>query len=562
MDLDISDNVLLVGEANFSFTLSLLDYCDAKHIYTSCYETKEEAIRKYGADCVESNLKLLKIRLNDNQILFNVDACNLIQYFKDLKFQRIIFMFPHVSGRSNLKKNRALIEKFFTSTKNVLKSFNVEEIDLFKNNKRSNKKSFTQSAVYIALSKGQGGTRFEEDESKRNIKDSWIVNYLAQKCQFLLTKCEKLNEDDFHFYKSTGFRSQGKSFCTKSGLVHKFEPSFPHDFDIDSILESEKNNQENTLPHMSRFNARFLRLEEFFKQNERESNDLRNNKNTNSEANLHFIIHPFVEFKKLLVDHLEKSSNLRVKCVKNNPSELMNECHINSLFEKFLKLEVDDLPSKDSINIFSGLIVKRANATLDSHPQTELNCLEFQLLIHFENGTHLINEIRKSLKVFFDSFSCKDFYAIEEVGDKFQCKIDLTEFFKQYFNISDKRLLFTNDKRNFDKQLNTNNEKFCLSYKICPFVIETCKWTHDLSFWCDKNFNYNEFLDTIRDSCFDLVRKIELIDKYEDKLSNRRALCFRFFYESCDRSLNWSKTTQIQYFLRHRLTTQNKLELR
>jgi hypothetical protein len=201
MEKNINDNTLLVGEANFSFTLSILKYCDPKYITTSCYEEKELALKKYGRECVSQNLFELSKHLSDSQILFGIDATRLIEYFPNKKFSRVIFMFPHVGGKSNIRKNRELIYGFLISSQQVLKN---------------------NSAVYIILANGQGGTSFEKDPKKKNNKDSWTINEIAQTTGLILTECVELREENFQSYVSTGFRSQNKSFKTQ-GLIHKFE---------------------------------------------------------------------------------------------------------------------------------------------------------------------------------------------------------------------------------------------------------------------------------------------------------------------------------------------------
>ncbi len=121
MESGIDGDILLLGEANFSFTLSLLNYCNPRLVTTTCYESRMKAEERYGKDILGNNLNRLAA-LNCENVLFEIDACYLKENFgsSSKKFTRIIFMFPHVSGRSNLKKNRILINDFFKSARDVL----------------------------------------------------------------------------------------------------------------------------------------------------------------------------------------------------------------------------------------------------------------------------------------------------------------------------------------------------------------------------------------------------------------------------------------------------------
>ncbi|RNA06460.1 ferredoxin-fold anticodon-binding domain-containing 1 -like protein [Brachionus plicatilis] len=210
---------MLLGEANFSFTISFLNYCEPKFITTTCFESKDQLV-KYNPELVQNNLNKLS-ELNVFP-LFAIDACNLEKHFAREKFDRVIFMFPHVSGRSNLKKNRDLMNRFFISCKNVLADEN--------------------SAIFVSLAKGQGGTSFEMEPEKRLNKDSWTINEIAQKNDFILTDCFEFKKDKFPYYVSTGFRNQHRSFLTQSGLVHKFQLSTKfQNFDLNHPIKLIEN---------------------------------------------------------------------------------------------------------------------------------------------------------------------------------------------------------------------------------------------------------------------------------------------------------------------------------
>ena len=96
MELNINSHVLLLGEANFSFTLSLLKFCESKYITTSCYESKNDLLNRYNRDLIEFNLTELLNRYNLIP-LYEIDACSLEKHFPNQKLDSIIFIFKNFS---------------------------------------------------------------------------------------------------------------------------------------------------------------------------------------------------------------------------------------------------------------------------------------------------------------------------------------------------------------------------------------------------------------------------------------------------------------------------------
>jgi 25S rRNA (uracil2634-N3)-methyltransferase len=96
----VSDNILLIGEGNFSFAVALLQHPPAPlehlpppNITATVYDTEGECYAKYpdAEPCVRM------LREKGAQVLFGVDASKLekTSALKGRVFDRIVWNFPH-----------------------------------------------------------------------------------------------------------------------------------------------------------------------------------------------------------------------------------------------------------------------------------------------------------------------------------------------------------------------------------------------------------------------------------------------------------------------------------
>lgn len=108
----LGSNILILGDGNLTFSLSLSRIFPDKYIIATVYEEESEWRKKY-ADYNADVLDKIKDECKNTKVVFKVDALDFEKVSKNTKFTDIIFNFPHYGGKTNLRKCRLLLRKVF-----------------------------------------------------------------------------------------------------------------------------------------------------------------------------------------------------------------------------------------------------------------------------------------------------------------------------------------------------------------------------------------------------------------------------------------------------------------
>lgn len=250
---ETTDKILLIGEGDFSYSLSIVKQglIKTENLIATSFDSEEVIIEKYTEIC-EKNLQMLKEL--GVKILFEIDGTKLIKSLKlsenlnkfnknisilgGLTINNIIFNFPHI-GKSikdqdrNIALNQKMLVEFFESCKDLFKLLKYQRFKL--GNTKQNVLSATKEHDYYlgSLNKDKkpsneqtndlitisifSGEPYESWQVKKLIRES--IGYKVQRSGRFDWEFFK----DYHHRRTGGMGKTNKEASEREARIYKFE---------------------------------------------------------------------------------------------------------------------------------------------------------------------------------------------------------------------------------------------------------------------------------------------------------------------------------------------------
>eukprot|EP01039_Chlorochromonas_danica_P002732 gene2732-2983_t len=178
-------NVLVVGDGDFSFARSLSE----KRLCRSLVATTIDSPDKAKSAFPRSAENIQAIEKAGYHVKFEVDATAITTSFGSQRFDLLVWNFPHIIGKQNIRYNRQLLTAFL----------------------RSAGQAVTDSGkVKIALCEGQSGCGAS---NKVEWDRSWKLAAQAAEAHLLITNIQSFDTDLFEGYSQQGHRGHGGTFA-------------------------------------------------------------------------------------------------------------------------------------------------------------------------------------------------------------------------------------------------------------------------------------------------------------------------------------------------------------